>query len=155
MHGMQEVTGSIPVFSTNLSTPQKMLCGVFFVYMQKSPGRFAHRDIACSLRYWLQPWPTVKMAISPAFSIPLKTKRTHCRLDPAKQCVRFFARSIRAKIAVSFYAEFSYFKKPFTICSSASFSFKPKVISLISCSPAILPIAASWIRLASTQLAES
>ena len=59
---MQEVTGSIPVFSTNLSTPQKILCGVFFVYMQKFLGRFARRDIACFLRYWLQPW-TVKMAI--------------------------------------------------------------------------------------------
>ncbi len=40
-----------------------------------------------------------------------------------------------------------------TICSSASFSVRPRVISLMSCSPAILPMAASWIRLASTQLA--
>ncbi len=59
---MQEVTGSIPVFSTNLNTPQKILCGVFFVYMQKSLGRLARRDIAYSLCQWLQPW-TVKMAI--------------------------------------------------------------------------------------------
>ncbi len=36
-----------------------------------------------------------------------------------------------------------YFKKPLMICSSASFSESPRVISLISCSPAILPIAAS------------
>ena len=47
-----------------------------------------------------------------------------------------------------------YFKKPLTICSSASSSVKPKVISFINCSPAILPIAASWIRLASKWLAE-
>lgn len=36
-----------------------------------------------------------------------------------------------------------YFRNPFTICSSASCSVSPKVISLISCSPAILPMAAS------------
>ena len=42
-----------------------------------------------------------------------------------------------------------YFKNPFTICSSASCSVSPSVISFINCSPAILPIAASWIRLAS------
>ena len=46
-----------------------------------------------------------------------------------------------------------YFKNPLTICSSASFSVRPRVISLMSCSPAILPMAASWTRLASTQLA--
>lgn len=36
-----------------------------------------------------------------------------------------------------------YFKKPSIIFSSASFSVRPKVINLIICSPAILPIAAS------------
>ena len=36
-----------------------------------------------------------------------------------------------------------YFKNPLIICSSASFSVKPSVISLVICSPAILPIAAS------------
>ena len=36
-----------------------------------------------------------------------------------------------------------YRKKPLTISSSASFSVSPRVISLISCSPAIFPIAAS------------
>lgn len=36
-----------------------------------------------------------------------------------------------------------HFKNPLTISSSACFSVSPKVISLISCSPAILPIAAS------------
>ena len=36
-----------------------------------------------------------------------------------------------------------YFKKPFTMCSSASASVRPKVMSLMSCSPAILPMAAS------------
>ena len=41
------------------------------------------------------------------------------------------------------------------ICSSASFSVSPSVMSLISCSPAILPIAASWIRFASILLAVS
>ena len=44
----------------------------------------------------------------------------------------------------------SYFKNPLTICSSASFSESPSVISFTSCSPAILPIAASWISDAST-----
>ena len=38
---------------------------------------------------------------------------------------------------------FHYFKNPLTICSSASASVNPKVISLMSCSPAILPMAAS------------
>ena len=37
----------------------------------------------------------------------------------------------------------TYLKNPLTISSSASFSVRPRVISLISCSPAILPIAAS------------
>lgn len=36
-----------------------------------------------------------------------------------------------------------YFKNPLTMCSSASASVSPKVISLMSCSPAILPMAAS------------
>ena len=36
-----------------------------------------------------------------------------------------------------------YFKNPLMICSSASFSVSPRVMSLISCSPAILPMAAS------------
>ena len=36
-----------------------------------------------------------------------------------------------------------YLRKPLMISSSASFSLRPKVISLISCSPAILPMAAS------------
>ncbi len=139
--------------STNLNTPQKILCGVFFCIYAKifralcTPGyRLLPALLAAAL--------DCKNGHPPAFSISLKAKRTHCRLDPAKQCVRFFKKHPR-KIAVSFRAEIPYFKKPFTICSSASFSFKPKVISLISCSPAILPIAASWIRLASTQLAES
>lgn len=34
----------------------------------------------------------------------------------------------------------SYFRNPFTICSSASFSDSPSVISLISCSPAIFQL---------------
>ena len=38
---------------------------------------------------------------------------------------------------------YSYLRKPEIICSSASFSVRPSVISLISCSPAILPMAAS------------
>ena len=38
---------------------------------------------------------------------------------------------------------FLYFRKPLIICSSASASVRPKVINLIICSPAILPIAAS------------
>ena len=42
-----------------------------------------------------------------------------------------------------------YFKNPFTICASASSSVSPSVISLIICSPAILPMAASWIKAAS------
>ena len=37
----------------------------------------------------------------------------------------------------------NHFKNPFTMCSSASASVSPKVISLMSCSPAILPMAAS------------
>ena len=41
------------------------------------------------------------------------------------------------------------------ICSSASSSVKPKVISFINCSPAILPMAASWIRLASVVAADN
>ena len=36
-----------------------------------------------------------------------------------------------------------YFKNPLMISSSASFSVRPRVMSLISCSPAIFPIAAS------------
>ena len=36
-----------------------------------------------------------------------------------------------------------YFKNPLMISASASFSVSPSVISLMSCSPAILPIAAS------------
>ena len=36
-----------------------------------------------------------------------------------------------------------YFKNPLIICSSASASVSPRVISLTSCSPAIFPIAAS------------
>ena len=39
----------------------------------------------------------------------------------------------------------SYLRKPLMICSSASASVRPRVISLMICSPAILPIAASWI----------
>ena len=48
-----------------------------------------------------------------------------------------------------------YFRKPDTIWASASSSVRPKVISFIICSPAILPMAASWIRLASKWLAVS
>jgi hypothetical protein len=40
-------------------------------------------------------------------------------------------------------AGFYHFRNPFIICSSASASERPKVISFVSCSPAILPIAAS------------
>ena len=36
-----------------------------------------------------------------------------------------------------------YLRKPLIISSSACFSVRPKVISFISCSPAILPMAAS------------
>ena len=36
-----------------------------------------------------------------------------------------------------------HFKNPLIICSSASCSVSPRVISLIICSPAILPMAAS------------
>ena len=45
--------------------------------------------------------------------------------------------------------KYIYFKKPLIICSSASFSVRPRVINFINCSPAIFPIAASCIRLAS------
>lgn len=37
----------------------------------------------------------------------------------------------------------NYLRNPFIICSAASFSVRPRVISFISCSPAIFPIAAS------------
>ncbi len=46
-----------------------------------------------------------------------------------------------------------YFRNPLMICSSASFSVRPRVMSLMSCSPAILPMAASWISDASVWLA--
>ena len=36
-----------------------------------------------------------------------------------------------------------YFKNPLIICSSASASVRPRVMSFMSCSPAIFPIAAS------------
>ena len=42
-----------------------------------------------------------------------------------------------------FVASLVYFRKPLMICSSASASVRPSVISLMICSPAILPIAAS------------
>ena len=67
----------------------------------------------------------------------------------------FTARFFRIKKAVQVryshrqeYFRF-YRKKPLTISSSASFSVNPSVISLMSCSPAIFPIAASWIKDAS------
>ena len=41
-------------------------------------------------------------------------------------------------------------RNPLMICSSASCSVSPSVISFVSCSPAIFPIAASWISDAST-----
>ena len=41
------------------------------------------------------------------------------------------------------------------IFCSASCSVRPSVISLVSCSPAILPMAASWMRAASTLAAVS
>ena len=47
----------------------------------------------------------------------------------------------------------AYFRKPATICSSASASVRPRVMSFVICSPAILPMAASWTRLASTLFA--
>ena len=50
---------------------------------------------------------------------------------------------------------YSHFKNPLMICSSASCSVRPRVISLVSCSPAILPMAASCTRAASTSLASS
>ena len=46
-----------------------------------------------------------------------------------------------------------YFRNPATICSSACSSVRPRVMSLMIWSPAILPMAASWTRLASTLLA--
>ena len=42
-----------------------------------------------------------------------------------------------------FWQTVNYLRNPLTISSSASFSVSPSVISLISCSPAIFPIAAS------------
>ena len=45
---------------------------------------------------------------------------------------------------------FIYRRKPSRIFCSASSAVRPRVISLRICSPAIFPIAASWIRLAST-----
>ena len=42
-----------------------------------------------------------------------------------------------------------YFRKPSTIFSSASCAVNPSVCSFINCSPAIFPIAASWIKDAS------
>lgn len=47
----------------------------------------------------------------------------------------------------------AYFRKPLIICSSACCSVSPRVISFTICSPAILPIAASWINAASVQFA--
>ena len=49
----------------------------------------------------------------------------------------------------------AYFRKPLMICSSASASVRPRVISLMICSPAILPMAASWISAESIWLASS
>ena len=46
-------------------------------------------------------------------------------------------------IAYLTYLIVTYFKKPLIICSSASCVVSPKVISFTSCSPAILPMAAS------------
>ena len=46
-------------------------------------------------------------------------------------------------------------RKPSTIFSSASCSVRPRVRSFIICSPAIFPMAASWIRAASPWLATS
>ena len=46
-----------------------------------------------------------------------------------------------------------YLRNPFTICASASASVSPRVMSLTSCSPAILPMAASWISSASRSAA--
>ena len=46
-----------------------------------------------------------------------------------------------------------YFRKPLTICASASASVRPSVISLVICSPAIFPMAASWISSASRSFA--
>ena len=54
----------------------------------------------------------------------------------------------------SFFTSWYYLKNPFIISSSASFSVKPNVISLVNCSPAIFPIAASCIRFASTLFAD-
>ena len=41
------------------------------------------------------------------------------------------------------------------MAASASSSVRPRVLSFMICSPAILPMAASWIRAASLLLAES
>ena len=46
-----------------------------------------------------------------------------------------------------------YFRKPLTICASASASVSPSVISFVICSPAIFPMAASWISSASRSFA--
>ena len=94
LHGMQEVTGSIPVFSTNLNTPQKILCGVFFCIYAKISRALCPPGY-CLLPALLAAALDCKNGHSPAFSIPLKAKRTHCRLDPAKQCVRFFKKHPR------------------------------------------------------------
>ena len=48
-----------------------------------------------------------------------------------------------------------YFRKPAIIFSSACSSVRPSVRSFISCSPAILPMAASWMSEASRWAASS
>ena len=60
-----------------------------------------------------------------------------------KRAARTVALAAVLCVFASAFEPLFYFKKPFTMCSSASFSVNPKVISLMSCSPAILPMAAS------------
>ena len=88
---MQEVTGSIPVFSTNLNTPQKMLCGVFLFICKNTPGRFARRDIAYSLCQWLQPWLTVKKTMNPSILNSSKNKTNTLSAESSKTVCSFFA----------------------------------------------------------------
>ena len=55
------------------------------------------------------------------------------------------------RLAFSF-SVFDYRRNPSRIFSSACSAVRPRVMSLVICSPAILPMAASWMRVASTWL---
>lgn len=71
---------------------------------------------------------------------PMKIWQTKC----LQASLTPFVCHIFAVPIVSFY-----FKNPLMIWASASISLRPRVISFSICSPAIFPMAASWIRAAS------